>query len=345
MDSQTFHPFPDLPAELRLMIWEAALHPHEPSAQFFSLADNNNEYCEDDYFYMDHQAKKGSDLAAPCSRQIGELSWTNNNLSAYMIDHGLWTACKESRAVMLKYHERREKAHYQRPWICSDKFRDSRSIHPTTVKGRVLCDNHERRYISFDPNIDLVAFHLPCTRYDSCPSLVTTLRRLGKRQFEAKNIAVEYIPGGKFGSQGQLFRPEHVALLEAITYKAQLQPFCPTLWFIDYQVVLKPGHTCPNERTTFKGLSCRFVEMKETDACWDVVKKCRVFVNGIQRARARSSYREVFEMTSQITCEVVRQSSRWNYLISTSFRRCQMLEMPAGFPIVGSTIPGQYRTP
>ncbi|KAI0156429.1 hypothetical protein GGR57DRAFT_511386 [Xylariaceae sp. FL1272] len=307
MDSHTFHPFPRLPAELRLMIWEAALHPHEPSAQFFSLANKRYNRCEED-LYMGVAAKEGSDLAAPRCRQTGELSWTTNNRSAYMIDHGLWTASKESRAVMLKYHQHREKAHNQKPLLSAHESGESESVIPTTVKGRFLDKNHAQRYISFDPDIDLLSVHLPLNKAGSCLGLFDTARHL----LDAKNMAVEYIPGNSLpGFQVQLVLPEHRALLEVIAYSAQFLSFRPTFWFIDFQVILKPGHTYPNDRTTFKGLRCKFIEIKETDECWDVAKYCRVFVNGIERVRQRSSYHEVFEMTSRITCEVVRQSSQW----------------------------------
>lgn len=80
-----FHPFPKLPIELRLCIWEMAVRPTGPwhrGVHFFSVQrDTNNDLF----------------TTIPSFSETSRLPW---NPSAYVFDFGMWTACTESRAVV-----------------------------------------------------------------------------------------------------------------------------------------------------------------------------------------------------------------------------------------------------
>lgn len=92
MDNRTFHPFPKLPTELRLLIWEFAIQPragYRGSTQYFhwqcctplSLA-----------FYGDRRLH--------VTKRLPEIS--SDYPSAYLWDAGLSRACQESNTIARK---------------------------------------------------------------------------------------------------------------------------------------------------------------------------------------------------------------------------------------------------
>lgn len=112
MPTQAFHCFPLLPKELRDQIWEECVQLHIPNAQFFTLF--SYEHREEELDELSGQAvacvdRSNATIAAPRSRETGEISWSRHNKSAYLIDHGLWTACWESREVIQKRYNRQRR--------------------------------------------------------------------------------------------------------------------------------------------------------------------------------------------------------------------------------------------
>lgn len=102
----TFHPFPKLPWELRNEIWKFSIRPlNRPSAHIF---------CVEERKPQDSEAKELDVICSPIALWHGKYnlhitvpdqtmscgSSAPGNPSAYMIDGGLWTACKESRVAM-----------------------------------------------------------------------------------------------------------------------------------------------------------------------------------------------------------------------------------------------------
>ncbi|RSL66016.1 hypothetical protein CEP53_003510 [Fusarium sp. AF-6] len=102
-----FHRFPDLPWELRDMIWNFALRPAVPGVHVFKLYNTETDDGVDRNIDVFNQQHGGLRLAAP---QSNKLSVTRNrdNPSTYLIDGGLWNACKESSLVM------KRNFHYQK---------------------------------------------------------------------------------------------------------------------------------------------------------------------------------------------------------------------------------------
>jgi len=111
---KTFDRFLQLPAELRLMIWESvARGPDVPSVHFFSLWNSTSLSTDpprEPLLFPEAMIGPKSPWKSPwnslgppngrtASSQRGH-SWLSNNASAYLIDMGLWTACSESRTVM-----------------------------------------------------------------------------------------------------------------------------------------------------------------------------------------------------------------------------------------------------
>ena len=83
MDTSSFHKFPELPTEIRLQIWETAC-----------------SQVVTDYYYRGLQS-----VDIYCRQAIvpTQISLETKNRSAYMLDSGLWKACKESKEVVAKH--------------------------------------------------------------------------------------------------------------------------------------------------------------------------------------------------------------------------------------------------
>ncbi|OAA37085.1 hypothetical protein BBO_07784 [Beauveria brongniartii RCEF 3172] len=100
--ANTFHPFSRLPADLRHMIWKAAVWDRSvSSANFFTILPSSGAYLA-----TSPRVRLGpptlTDNVCNCHRHVG--SWKFAMGSGCMVDSGLWEACYESRAVMkLRY--------------------------------------------------------------------------------------------------------------------------------------------------------------------------------------------------------------------------------------------------
>ncbi|KAM0372854.1 hypothetical protein ACHAO7_010754 [Fusarium culmorum] len=125
ISTQTFHAFPNLPPELRMKIWKASCLPrseHDHGIQHVTadvvqenwdgdydeivVCDEHLEYFEDDFDvetdemgYVTLRASK-RDTKLPVNFQT---TTDQSKKSAYLWDHGLWMACRESRAAITEY--------------------------------------------------------------------------------------------------------------------------------------------------------------------------------------------------------------------------------------------------
>ncbi|KJZ77797.1 hypothetical protein HIM_02974 [Hirsutella minnesotensis 3608] len=112
--SCTFDLFPLLPGELRLHIWQHAIRPQGRGVHRFSIFNNRTDKSHGLKDSAISDASKRSkrarhEAAAPRTLDAqGECSWTTGNSSAYLWDAGLWTACRESREVMMWHFRVRE---------------------------------------------------------------------------------------------------------------------------------------------------------------------------------------------------------------------------------------------
>ncbi|KAH7240369.1 uncharacterized protein BKA55DRAFT_542955 [Fusarium redolens] len=112
----TFHLFPFLPQELRDEIWAFALRSHHRGVQIFRVHKSTVVVRPGDRNIapMLDERNNSWHFAAPLeSKYYKSLDESpNKNVSTYMIDSGLWTACKESRRVIRK----RFAKHSNNPW-------------------------------------------------------------------------------------------------------------------------------------------------------------------------------------------------------------------------------------
>jgi hypothetical protein len=176
----TFHYFPLLPFELRDQIWKFALRPAVPGAHLFCTYPQLFNYTEPEGFSFAFQAFHPFDplwcLGAPrClprtstftqdSLALAPTSWLRNNPSAYLIDSGLWSACKESRRV-IEHAFRRPEYHGHPNWgisksvIDEDNRGDSQKqsyglFALPGVTSYATREEDERRFLSVMPYRDL----------------------------------------------------------------------------------------------------------------------------------------------------------------------------------------------
>ena len=106
----SFHLFESLPVELQAEIWSFAVRPTKPGVQIFSLSSDPRDQPDGDstqepswgatYFLS---APKWAFGPISCTvNTLDEIlaSWTKNNSSTYLVDSGLWNACRHSHRVM-----------------------------------------------------------------------------------------------------------------------------------------------------------------------------------------------------------------------------------------------------
>ncbi|RGP67691.1 hypothetical protein FSPOR_5881 [Fusarium sporotrichioides] len=98
----TFNRFPDLPTELRVQIWKLVIRDDRPGVHIFSHCDSTKKSLSEMRVMVSREW---------CGSTFCELSPLHyfdsvrkdvprKNVSTYLIDGGMWTACKESRSIM-----------------------------------------------------------------------------------------------------------------------------------------------------------------------------------------------------------------------------------------------------
>ncbi|KAF5006730.1 hypothetical protein FDECE_6907 [Fusarium decemcellulare] len=104
----TFHRFGYLPKELRDHIWSLAIRPAYPGVHIYRLYDANKENKDGTplayyrYRLAAPSCKRPAAVDEACESSDHIPSWRDNNISTYLIDAGLWTACQESRWAMAR---------------------------------------------------------------------------------------------------------------------------------------------------------------------------------------------------------------------------------------------------
>ncbi|PHH92642.1 hypothetical protein CDD83_6412 [Cordyceps sp. RAO-2017] len=112
MAASTFELFPRLPCELRLHVWKLAVRPPGRGLHRFSILNGDEEdepgnaslrrlAIGDGGTRKKPRKRRHMATAPPVPETPGHHSWTHGNRSACLWDAGLWTACRESRDVMM----------------------------------------------------------------------------------------------------------------------------------------------------------------------------------------------------------------------------------------------------
>ncbi|KAI7788105.1 hypothetical protein LA080_013412 [Diaporthe eres] len=265
-----FHPFADLPKELRDEIWDMAIRDDDPAVHFFSIYDAQNDPDS-----VVNPAKKVYAPRAPCvpgfsvgfaaPRRPGsdQLSWIDSNLSGYLIELGLWTAC---------------------------------------FKCQFIRDNGERQYLTVRPSTDLLCLQLPDNSSISWDSkrhwqLIQDFPFKLFRGYENKwpwysspiiNVAVEFNPAWETFDPKKDHGP-FKGITDSFSESNEIHGL-KTLWFIDYSLSRK--YKSENrERQTFRAGKLTFIEVDSADYEWCCCpKKDRRCLGGCARRPTWSGY-------------------------------------------------------
>ncbi|OBS28431.1 hypothetical protein FPOA_02369 [Fusarium poae] len=153
MPFSTFHPFSRLPFELRQQIWEEACLPSGP-------LERGIQYL---FLTADGLVASPRNWSQTSKQDPSDL----RNKSAYLIDGGLWNACKESRQVIEKHKNFEEWVHLRNQAIDEDESFNSykagwdsgtSAIHPATIE-----DGTEDWHMLTYPGQDIFCYKLDAT--------------------------------------------------------------------------------------------------------------------------------------------------------------------------------------
>ncbi|PNP74233.1 hypothetical protein FNYG_12282 [Fusarium nygamai] len=109
-----FKRFSELPRELRDQIWSMAIRDDRPGVHIFGQYDKTKRYRSGSRFLRSGDVVSGTWAAPSWRRYFENLNEdrSDENISTYLIDGGLWTACRESRLIMEKRFEQSKRKRY-----------------------------------------------------------------------------------------------------------------------------------------------------------------------------------------------------------------------------------------
>ncbi|KAI1777492.1 hypothetical protein F4818DRAFT_457321 [Hypoxylon cercidicola] len=285
MEPRTFHPFSWLPKELRDAIWDLAIRSDRPSTHFFTVFDCSNdvEWSVLSQYSMRHQDVTRCGLAAPQNQTSNhhqqQFSWTKGNRSVYMVDSGLWMACRESREAM----ERRFRV---TEWDIEREtmfFSNPRGDMPDAPATASFTSNGEKQRCLIYPKSDLILLqpYSPDTVY--CNYLIRTVPIFDRAiMFYVSHVAIDFDPQwfecdnflspyfSVWSSSGTLGFASRAA--------ADDVEWAENLWFVDYRIRRRPNALpMTTKRETFNGNGCKFTEVREGDMDWQIDPSRNVF--------------------------------------------------------------------
>ncbi|KAK0641656.1 hypothetical protein B0T16DRAFT_449059 [Cercophora newfieldiana] len=243
-----FRLFTMLPGELRDMIWDCAIRSAEPGAHFFATIDVRT--VQHKHMFAGSMGELSLfRRAAPQGRTPGfqfrvdkadtfNHSWTQNNPSAYLIDGGLWTACRESYLAMRRAFPKGDQD-VKSSWFLRDRPR-AYQHKPRKVQ-----------HFTIRPSQDLVIFQQPPGHSEGFNQTLG-IDSWGKAGI--RNAGIEYHPN--WGPDDTRIFREMVNIM-AHDHTGSLA----TLWFIDYSLDINSLNLAERNRAVFRGATCRFVEV------------------------------------------------------------------------------------
>ncbi|KAI0882285.1 uncharacterized protein GGS22DRAFT_49893 [Annulohypoxylon maeteangense] len=290
----TFHLFPQLPPELRDMIWEEAIRPDVPSAHFFTAWNGfENRMYESDFQTLANYSVAGRGrqpdmpcgLAAPrCNReQPFTPSWFDNNPSVYMEDSGLWTACWGSRRAMIRRFGNR-KVSYRKETLAQRFLGQAPEYNDAPATGTMVQDGRTQ-YFTVCPKTDLFCLQ-PFHKNGNVrwPTLERDVAIFNIRGSPRAHIALEFDP---HWTDDEELRDESFRLSIPPLKRYEIELFGQTrtdlgsvflagtnqvgswaraLWFIDYRISrdpkAEPLDYSDGTRMVFQGRGCKYVEVR-----------------------------------------------------------------------------------
>ncbi|KAK3182609.1 hypothetical protein K4F52_006059 [Lecanicillium sp. MT-2017a] len=231
-----FHPFPQLPPELRREIWSLATRDFSvPGVHFFAIKafDQTGDLPDEITFTSPGcsvRCKKGGYPKATLSGY-----WEHANVSSYLEDSGLWTACRESRDVMqhqAKPIRQRCKSYYNKDGSLEHTLLDHLPVTGLFEDAQLTTP----RLFTVYPDRDL--FVIGSEWLDRLPYLTETQVIIGADEWALRafpNIAIEYDPAwGKDFRDREYFDETTDEMLSLV--QLGLEGCWDHLYLIDYQI-------------------------------------------------------------------------------------------------------------
>lgn len=254
----TFHRFAELPWELRDQIWNLAVRLSRPGVQIFKLYDPETEpYLNNamDVSFDDYYRHNNYGIAIP--------DRNDNNSSAYLVDGGLWTVCKESRRVMehrsKSQRASREKINHMQPQNKPDAL----------ATGYYKDHDGNSHYFTVLPYQDLFLFQLedPATiDWEQFPGEIPLGASIWR--FHGRlNIALEFKPEWGLQLGGRINKYERLPIVETFSRMVMALGASSYIWLVDYNIRRKQAmageeSSTPNkEPTAFYARDRRLVEV------------------------------------------------------------------------------------
>ena len=152
-----FHSFNQLPYQLRDKIWKLVLRPLDRAgAHFFNVEEREKQ--EDIGSFQQHDISITSlRMASPYWLHTCVGDTPKRNRSIYMVDSGLWTACKESRELMKKTFRPEISNHSTTGFCISSSLADSLSSGSPSFSSENAI-TVQRRYFTVFQNQDLFIY-------------------------------------------------------------------------------------------------------------------------------------------------------------------------------------------
>lgn len=286
-----FHLFGNLPPEIRLSIWKAAARSARPGVHLLGT------------HWMGRADSEGPIELALVPPKIQDDSgvsrdWVDGNTSTYNQDSGLWRACSESRAFMLRHYQRLGEA------IAKKEGADT----SVGARSHFVDLGGDWRSKVF-PSQDLVCFQPLVNQTDPRFGDWPFFRNRTSKTFD--NIALEYDPawmnglvkaqteGDKDRARTALWREDSprgvfIRALWAITER--VMPENTTFWLVDRSIVRREmpwNVSLPVESGSdnnmadddaklgprvFHSMNARLVQVESTLECrWDVQSAATAF--------------------------------------------------------------------
>lgn len=272
--NNTFHRFVYLPWDIREQIWKFALRPSLPGVHTFKLyKPNSGNGTDENIDIIACHTRQGSlRLAAPDREEKSptgnhntEITQNQGNHSTYLIDGGLWTACKESRHVIQRHFgfPKWRSLHDEDP----ERFRHE-AVRKLDMPAIGYFAGKDPYFFTVLPNRDLFILQ-PQNISMMTPGDISWHARVGARWqgFQGfQHIALEYNKGWEY-ILSDFSNPKHEAIIKVLITLGY-HAVGDKLWFIDYtlrrrhEVVAEPSSSRNRESATFYLQGQRFVEVE-----------------------------------------------------------------------------------
>ncbi|KAL4729218.1 hypothetical protein ACLX1H_003629 [Fusarium chlamydosporum] len=240
--SLNFHLFLDLPYEIRERIWKLTIRSDEPGVHYFAISANDSRTPSKHILngVITNANVSNIILSAPSwvvkstddipligtKREQSQTSWYFKNPSTYVLDSGLWTACRESSEIIRKHYRLK----YWQDVRCSSS--STRLVQPMSMMPEMLRfrdGNLKDQYTTIRPYKDLFIL-----QPDSWDFIWYGLRHqpLAARRggtYGLVNLAIEYNPRWHNG------RPRLAEMAQRVI-DAIINAHAFPIWVIDYSI-------------------------------------------------------------------------------------------------------------